>query len=106
MFLQIFSVSPAMRMAIYFGLLMTFLIYFPSLPLSSYYLTPRPGQTWEDLLTNGAPQHLVYWGVVQGSLSIALDIYILILPIPVLSRLHLPFRKKLQLVALFATAVM
>ncbi|KAE8350515.1 hypothetical protein BDV28DRAFT_162899 [Aspergillus coremiiformis] len=106
MYLQIFTVLKPIRFAIYFGLFFTFILYWVGVPLESYFAAPHVGETWESLLTNGSPHHLIYWGLVQGSLSVALDIYIFILPLPMLSRLHLPRRKRLQVVAIFSTAMM
>ncbi|KAK8043459.1 hypothetical protein PG993_005889 [Apiospora rasikravindrae] len=106
MFLQVFSVQRHTRDLIYTGLVATFLIYFPSIPLSAIFTAPRVGHSWDELVTNGSPQKLVYWGIVQGSLATVLDIYILILPLPILSKLQLPLRKRLQLAAVFATAIL
>ncbi|KAF7586377.1 hypothetical protein BBP40_009023 [Aspergillus hancockii] len=106
MYLQIFTILKPIRFAIYFGLIFTFLLYFPGVPLESYYAAPHVGQKWEDLLSNGNPSRLIYWGIVQGSLSVALDIYIFILPLPILARLHLPRRKRFQVLLIFSTAMM
>ncbi|KAI1363929.1 hypothetical protein F5Y08DRAFT_308441 [Xylaria arbuscula] len=106
MYHQFFSVDKTVRIAIYIGLISTFLVYFPSIPLSAYYDAPHIGETWEDVLTNGSPFKLIYWGVVQGSLSVVLDFYIFILPLPMLSKLQLRSNKKRQLVAIFATALL
>ncbi|KAI0100870.1 hypothetical protein GGR51DRAFT_531253 [Nemania sp. FL0031] len=106
MYYQFFSVRQAMRIAIYIGLISTFLVYFPSIPLSAYYDAPHIGQRWEDLLTNESPFKLIYWGVVQGSLSVLLDLYIFILPLPTLAKLNISSSKKKQLVAVFTTALL
>ncbi|KAI1087033.1 hypothetical protein F5B19DRAFT_500444 [Rostrohypoxylon terebratum] len=106
MFRQVFSVHKHMRIYIYIGLIATFLIYFPSIPLSAIFTAPRVGQSWEDLLATGSPRKLIYWGVVQGSLSIVLDIYIFILPLPILVKLNLSPKKRFQLVAIFAAALL
>ncbi|KAI0547064.1 hypothetical protein F4679DRAFT_598018 [Xylaria curta] len=110
MFLDIFEVRFLMRLAIWFGLLFTFGIYFPSIPLSAIYEAPKPGKSWEDLLlslaTSDENDHtLVYWGVAQGASSVFLDIFIFVLPLPLLARLRLPPKRKLQLIALFGTAL-
>ncbi|KAI0003883.1 hypothetical protein F4779DRAFT_630576 [Xylariaceae sp. FL0662B] len=106
MYRQVFEVNELMRAAIWTGLVFNFAIYFPSIPLSAIYEAPKPGHTWDELLMSLASSQdhtLIYWGIVQGSCSVALDLYIFLLPLPSLSRLQLPIRKKLQLIALFAT---
>ncbi|KAK3317337.1 hypothetical protein B0T19DRAFT_405038 [Cercophora scortea] len=102
------SDAKALRIPIWVGLISTFLIYFPSIPLSAIFEAPRVGQSWEEFLleqsklTGTAP--LIYWGIVQGSLSVAIDLYIFILPLPILARLRLHRRKKIRLLAVFGTA--
>ncbi|KAK0616094.1 hypothetical protein B0T17DRAFT_540195 [Bombardia bombarda] len=108
MFRQLFEVHRSIQICVWIGMVATFLIYFPSIPLSAIFEAPRRGQSWEDLLRSlsaGNGLKLVYWGIVQGSCSVALDLYIFVMPLPILSRLHLPFAKKMQLLAVFGTAL-
>jgi len=95
-----------MRVAVYIGLVLNFFIYWPSVPLEIAFAAPRPGQTWTTLLTSGLPEKLIYWGLVQGSLAVFIDLYIFVLPLPVLSKLHLSMRKRIGLCAIFLTALM
>ncbi|RHZ58925.1 uncharacterized protein CDV56_103076 [Aspergillus thermomutatus] len=103
---QIFTIQKAMKYAIRFGLLFTFVLYWPGVGLESYFAAPHVGESWDDLLVNRRPEHLIYWGVVQGTLSVVLDIYIFILPLPLLSKLQLPPKKRWQILAIFSTAMM
>lgn len=103
---QIFTIQKTMKYAIRFGLLFTFLLYWPGVPLESYYAAPHIGETWEDLLINKRPDHLVYWGAVQGTLSVVLDIYIFILPLPLLSKLQVSRKKRWKLLIIFSTAML
>lgn len=99
----------SMEIGTWIGLIFTFCIYFPSIPLSAVYEAPKPGHTWDELLeklASSTDHTLVYWGIVQGSCSVLLDLYIFTLPLPTLLRLRLPLQKRLQLFALFATASM
>jgi len=106
LYLQIFTVRGPVRLAVYVGLGITFLTYWPSVPLEAYFAAPHIGERWEDLLVNERPDKLLYWGLVQGSLAVFVDVYIFILPLPPLSRLSMSFRKKVQLLAVFVTALM
>jgi hypothetical protein len=47
----------------------------------------------------------VFW-LVAAAYNIAVDIYIVIIPIPELLKLNLSTRKKLMLVAIFSTGAM
>ena len=109
MYRQLFRLS--IGPAIWIGLIFTFAIYFPSIPLSAVYEAPRPGQSWEEFLealsTKKSDTHaLIYWGIVQGSCSVILDLYIFVLPLPTLMGLKMALRKRVQLIALFATAIL
>ncbi|KAJ4408212.1 hypothetical protein N0V82_009755 [Gnomoniopsis sp. IMI 355080] len=106
LYLQLFRINAQFRIAVYAGLVLTFVTYFPSVPLEAYYAAPHVGQTWSDLLVNGAPEKLIYWGMVQGSLAVVVDLYLFVLPLPVIMRLHLSTGKRLGLATVFATALM
>jgi hypothetical protein len=95
-----------LRIGIYAGLVLTFLAYWAGVPLEAYFAAPHAGQPWEILLLNGMPERLITWGVVQGSLSVFLDVYIFVLPLPPLAKLRLSTRKRVGLLAVFATALM
>lgn len=106
LYLQFFSVKKSMRIAVYIGLIATFLIYFVTIPLSICYIAPHGGQTWADLLTSEEPAKLLYYGITLGSLAVALDIYIFILPLPTLAALNMSLKMRVQVMAVFSTALM
>ena len=109
MYRELFELEEWIHVAVWIGVVFDFAIYFPSIPLSAIYEAPRAGHSWEELLlklaSSASQDHtLIYWGIVQGSCSVLLDLYIFILPLPTLYALHLPFWKKFQLLGLFGTA--
>lgn len=106
LFHQIFEVQAPMRMAIRIGIVCCGFLYFISIPVSAVLSAPRLGETWMSVLTSRRPEKELLWGIIQSSLSILLDLFIFALPIPVILRLHLSTEKKLQLVAVFTTALM
>ncbi|KAI1498629.1 hypothetical protein F5X99DRAFT_317494 [Biscogniauxia marginata] len=103
---QLFSVSRKMRIAIWIGIAATFAIYAAGLAVTSYFAAPHAGETWDQLLVKviGTIIFPLYWAVAQGSASTLLDIYIFILPLPVIFRLKLSTKRKIQLTAVFFTA--
>lgn len=105
-FKQIFEATKSMRITIYVGLTLTWLIYFPGIPVSVYYMAPHIGETWVDTLDARRSIVPSPWWQAQGTLIIALDIFIFALPLPVISRLQMPLRKRLSLVAVFSVALM
>lgn len=95
-----------MEIAIYIGLAATFLAYFPYIPLVLLWLSPLGGESWEDLIMGDDPAKLIYFGIASGSLAVVLDIYIFVLPLPTLASLHMSLKTRVQLIAVFATALM
>ncbi|KAL6897096.1 hypothetical protein GGI43DRAFT_107489 [Trichoderma evansii] len=106
LYLQIFIAHTDMRIAVYAGIVFTGLVYWVTIPLEIAINAPHPGDTWADLLVNGQVQKLLPWGVVQGSLAVVIDLYIFILPQPVLWRLNMSLKKRVAVCAVFFTALM
>lgn len=105
LFFQIFQVHTSMRIAIRSGIVFAALLYFTNIPISAILSAPRAGDSWASVLFSGRTQKDLIWGVVQSALSIVLDLFIFILPIPVVLKLHLSRKKKIQVLAVFATAL-
>ncbi|KAI3317204.1 hypothetical protein HD806DRAFT_551018 [Xylariaceae sp. AK1471] len=105
---QLFAIQLRTRIAINFGLLITFLVYLSNIPLAAVYAAPRAGQSWDDLLVslqvNSRPFALA--GTVQSSVGTLLDFYIFFLPLPILTKLQMPTRRQVQLVGIFSTALL
>lgn len=106
LFLQLFDVRGGMKIAIRIGFVATFVTYVPALPIESYFNAPSVGQSWEALMLSGKPNKAIYWGIVQSVLGILLDMYLFVLPLPVISQLQIASRKRLQLMLIFSTAFM
>lgn len=106
MYLQFFGIKKTMRIAVYLGLAVSFIAYWTSVPVAAYYGAPHVGEEWDDLLVNLRPANEAYWGVAQGVSAVVLDVYIFILPLPVLWHLHMDRSKRMQLLGLFGTALM
>jgi len=46
------------------------------------------------------------YSIVQGLLSVMLDLYILIMPIPIISRLNLALKRKIGIMLIFLTGIL
>lgn len=92
-------------MAIRLGIAFTGLLYFTNIPLAAVLSAPHMGETWDSVLFSGRPQKQLVWGVVQSALSTVLDLFIFILPIPVILGLNLSPKRKMQILAVFTIAV-
>ncbi|TVY48328.1 hypothetical protein LOCC1_G001473 [Lachnellula occidentalis] len=102
---QIFAVQRCMRISINLGLFLTFLLYLPNIPIAALYQAPRWGDPWTSMLTSTRPQKIIIWGIIQSAISIVLDLYIFTLPLSTIARLNIPFNRRLQIIGVFATAL-
>ncbi|KAI4232756.1 MAG: hypothetical protein LQ349_004798 [Xanthoria aureola] len=102
LYLRIFTVKPSMRYAIYAGLIFTAILYGVHIPLVIGFCSPRGTSKIIDFASCAK---LTVWGPVQGFLAMILDVYIFILPFPVISQLKLPRGKRLGVYVLFGTAI-
>lgn len=94
-----------MRIAIWVGLVFDFLIYWTGVGVATYYETPHPGETWINTL-DGRTLIPLHWWQAQSALSIILDIYIFVLPLPAVAKLKLLIRKRISIIAVFSLALM
>jgi hypothetical protein len=104
LYLQLFSSKKWIRPAVWFGLLFNLFTYLPLVASAIYYTTPRGGVTWADLALSTEPQRGLYMSTVKAAMSVMMNLYILVLPLPILAQLQLALSKRLQLIAVFATA--
>ncbi|KAI4861985.1 hypothetical protein F4820DRAFT_431969 [Hypoxylon rubiginosum] len=109
LFRQLFTISHAMNVAIWVGIAATFVINASGLVVTSYFSAPHAGETWDEHIVQAVTQNIIfvlYWSVAQGSASTLLDLYIFILPLPILFRLNLSRRRKVQVIAIFLVAIL
>lgn len=97
-----------MRIAIWIGIAVSFLMYGLTLAIMSYFGTPHVGHTWDELVVEsvGTTIFPLYWGLGQGSVNTILDIYIFVLPLPIIYRLNLSRTRKAQIFGVFIIAVL
>ena len=105
LFLRIFSPHRSMRLSISAVIALAFCTYFVNVPVNTYYCTPRPGQSWGIEIGNNCANSILL-GPIQGVLNVVIDFYILIAPIPMVAKLHLPPRRKYGVMAVFMTVIL
>ncbi|OTA70054.1 hypothetical protein K449DRAFT_427565 [Hypoxylon sp. EC38] len=105
LFRQLFEIRKPMRIAIWIRLVFNFLLYATGIAVATYYETPRVGESWLDTL-DGRTLIPLRWWQIQSALTVVLDLYIFILPLPIIARLKLPIRQRIQVIAVFSLAIM
>jgi hypothetical protein len=104
-YLHIFFVHETMQYLIYGGIAFTFCIYFPSIPLTAWFCAPHVGHAWSAAAGAKCPD-ILPWVVAQAVLTVVLDAFIFLLPMPILFKLNLTNRRKLGVLSVFATAIL
>lgn len=94
----------AMRYWIWFGFAAATAVCLPGIPINIALGTPSPGESWYGFVEDKKMGRDIYWGLVQSVLGIILDLYIFILPLPVVYRLQMSKKKRIQVTAVFSTA--
>lgn len=106
LYFQVFSVERKMKLFIKAAIALSCLVYIPHPVLVIVFQTPRSGETWTDLATNGRPQKMTYYAPIHGVCEVFLNIWMLIIPLLAIRNLQITRRKKIQLAAVFLTAIM
>lgn len=104
---QIFHIhSRALHIAIWVGLIGTFVATFPNIPVAAIIQAPHRGETWAHAMVRapsaGRWHDGRYWGPIQGGLSVVLDIFAFVLPLPIIATLNLTPRRKKELLFVFS----
>ena len=106
LYLRIFTINKKMRYSIWFGLVWNFLLYWSGIPIATYYGTPRIGQPWDVVAATETCANLTTYVLVQGVLAVALDLYMFILPIPIVLKLRISLQQRLSILGIFGTAIL
>ena len=106
LYVRLFTPTRKLRALIYFGILWTILINFTSIIVVAALCAPRQHESLSSLSSIQRCGQLQAWAVVQGSLNVILDFYILYLPVPVVWNLKMTQKRKLGVLAIFMTGLM
>ena len=106
LYLRIFSPSRNMRLLIYFGIVINLCYYVATAVGMMALCLPRHGEIWAVALYSHHCHHAFTMTYVQGIFNIVSDLFLLILPVPVVWRLQMPQKKKWGVCAIFATGVL
>ena len=106
LYLRIFSPHKSTRYAIYISIAFAFCLYWVSIPIEAYYCAPSAGKGWT--LSEIGPKcwSAVILGLVQGPLNVLLDVFLFVLPIPVVIGLQMSFRRRMAVLAVFFTGLL
>jgi hypothetical protein len=98
---EIFTLERGMRIAIWVGLVATYIVAIVSFVSQCLDDIPRHGKTWDDVALKF--DQMVVWSPAASILYMLLDVYMFLLPVPVVARLNWPTKKRLRALAVFST---
>ena len=107
-YIELFGILRWLRYLAWFGMTFHGLFYTAAMIVISVTCSPRTGQERTDWLAATISPKCPYMllPTVSGAVNVLSDFYLLILPLPALWRLHLPTRKKLEVLAVVLTGSM
>ena len=105
MYLSIFGQWRWMRISTTVGAVMTGAFYTAMTAYIFALETPGRHETWvAHQLRRGASY--AKFGLVQSAVGLLIDLFILLLPVIAVSKLHMPFRRKLGVAVIFMSAIL
>ncbi len=103
---QIFTPKPYLQHLALAGIIVTGLFYWSSLVAAVVLCSPRGNETYIMAFATARCGETKGLGVIIGVFNVLSDLYLLVIPIPATLALHLPRRKKIALLFLFATGIL
>jgi len=106
-YLRTFGPNRWTRHLTYFGITVNLVVYSGTTIAFGVLCVRRPGETWiQDQLTHRCLYNTKAVGYLQGSFGVVSDLFIFILPLPVIWNLQMPTRRKVGVMAIFATGLL
>lgn len=106
LYLRIFSTKSITRYFVYVGIAISAALYTATTIFLGVQCVLRPGELWmmPAVLARCSSTKVINY--IHGIFGIISDLYIFILPMPILWKLHMPMRKKVGVMAIFATGLL
>jgi hypothetical protein len=105
LYIRVFSIEKWVKYSSYLAILVLFGFYWALIPLASAHCVPRNGKSWVSALEKCGEQVKVI-GPIHGGVGVAADIFMLLVPLPVLKKLHLSKQKRMGLMAVFMSGIL
>ena len=103
---RVFGIDRGTRIAIYLGIIIIALFYFSSIVALSVLCIPKRSESWTSLTYGTRCKRAVAMGNGHGVFGLISDVYIFILPLPVLLGLQMSLKRKLGVAAIFCTGLL
>lgn len=95
-----------MRISAYLGIFVTAGFYSAMAIYLVYIEAPTPGQTFLSHQTPALQYYSLKLSIPQSAVGLAIDVFILMLPIVAVSELQMPIRRKIGVLLIFMTGLL
>lgn len=95
-----------LRISTYIGALVTTCFYLGMSVAQIVFVTPSRGETLFSHLTTGSQNSSLALTIPSSAVGLAIDLYILVLPVVAVSQLQLPTRRKIGVILVFMTGIL
>ena len=106
LYYRLFALDRWTKIAIYSGMGITSCFYLATFIVQLVLCIPRPQESWTSMTCVERCSRGEGLGDVHGVFGLVSDLYIFILPLPVLYRLQMSLKKKIGVTATFLTGLM
>lgn len=106
LYLEVFRPNVRLRYFIYFGIVFNVLFHTAIMIVMFVLYMPRPGESLTQVLYSPNAAKGISVAVVQASVNVGSDFYILCLPISGVLQLQHPLRRKIGILAIFLTGLL
>lgn len=103
---RLFTPVKSFRYCVYFGMLWATIISGVAIIIAGALCAPRSAESFSSLQVVSRCSRQSTWAVVQGTMNILLDFFVLYIPIPMVWRLRMGYKKKWGVTAIFMTGFM
>lgn len=107
LYLRAFGPNRPVRYLTYLGIGINLAFHAGASFVYAYLCVPRPSETWlQGQTSHRCLDRATTMAYAQGIFGIVSDLFIWLLPLPVIWSLHMPLKKKVGVSAIFATGLL
>ena len=106
LYYRLFAAHRWTRNATYLGMAAICSLYTASVVAHFFLCISRPGENWVSASYNSRCSGMEKTNIFVGGFNVLSDVYIFLLPLPVLWNLQMPYRRKIGILAIFCTGLM
>ena len=105
LYMRVFEPVRWMRVCCWVGIITAIPVYLSLVPFCAVYCFPHGNERWDlAIALKGSKMQLP--AIVSGTYGVVSDVFLLILPLPIIFGLNLSLRKKIGLYAVFLAGLM